>query len=87
MKSTVTGSLGWNPGSPGTNTSGFSALPGGFRNIVGGFFNIRDYAFFWSATEVGSNTDWHRDLNKFVGTVYRNDYNKTFGFSVRCLRD
>jgi uncharacterized protein (TIGR02145 family) len=27
--------LGWNPGGSGTNTSGFSALPGGFRQIDG----------------------------------------------------
>jgi uncharacterized protein (TIGR02145 family) len=56
LKSNVTNTsagvgLGWNPGSPGTNTSGFSALPGGYRNFDGSFYSIRSNAFFWSATE------------------------------------
>jgi uncharacterized protein (TIGR02145 family) len=35
----------------GTNTSGFSVLPGGYRNYDGSFYDISDNAFFWSATE------------------------------------
>ena len=95
MKSTVTNSsigsgLGWNPAipaSPGTNTSGFSALPGGYRNDTGGFNSIRFSAFFWSATEFASSYAWLRDLNRNNGNVYRSGYVKSFGSSVRCLRD
>ena len=93
MKSGVTNSsigsgLGWNPGSPGTNTSGFSALPGGYRNSDGSFDNVRNFAFFWSATENASTNAWYRSLNSFNGNVLRfNFYNKSLGASVRCLRD
>jgi uncharacterized protein (TIGR02145 family) len=94
MKSTVTNSsigsgLGWNPGSPGTNTSGFSALPGGYRGTGGSFFNIRGVAFFWSATEYASNAAWIRLLDNTNGDVLRLNTinNKSDGASVRCLRD
>jgi len=92
MKSTVTNSsigsgLGWNPGSPGTNTSGFSALPGGFRSLYGSFGFIRDFAFFWSATEFDFSSAWYRTLNNFNSNVSRYDSNKSVGYSVRCLRD
>ncbi len=94
MKSTITNTslgsgLGWNPGSPGTNTIGFSALPGGYRSNVGSFFNIRNFAFFWSATVYDNTTAWFLTLSSSNGNVYRNkDVNsKSFGASVRCLRD
>ena len=88
MKSTVTGSgLGWNPGSPGTNTSGFSVLPGGYRFSFGSFFSIRGYAFFWSATENDGSLAWYRDLNANGGLVNRSYSYKSVGASVRCLRD
>ena len=90
LKSTVTnpspGNLGWNPGSPGTNTSGFSGLPGGYRFINGSFFSINGIAFFWSSTEFVTNA-WTRYLNATDGNVYRDNSSKSFGASVSCLRD
>jgi uncharacterized protein (TIGR02145 family) len=87
MKSTSTL---WNvhsPPSPGTNTSGFSALPGGFRGTAGNWQKIRDEAYFWSASmDIGSNA-WRRYLDYNSGNVYRNSNAKARGHSVRCLRD
>jgi uncharacterized protein (TIGR02145 family) len=74
------------PPSPGNNTSGFSALPGGFRNNDGSFGGIRFDAFFWSATGSGSNA-WIRFLQYYYSYVYRFTSTKSFGASVRCLRD
>jgi uncharacterized protein (TIGR02145 family) len=71
----------------GTNTSGFSALPGGFRNNVGSFSSIRSYAFFWSASESGSNVAWFRSLFTSSSSVGRYINAKSVGASVRCLRD
>ena len=71
----------------GTNTSGFSALPGGARNTNGSFLSIRNFAFFWSATEIGNGGAWLRYLYLGNGSVVRGSYYKTFGASVRCLRD
>jgi uncharacterized protein (TIGR02145 family) len=71
----------------GTNTSGFSALPGGSRSNVGSFDYIRSTAFFWSATENDSTRAWYRILSYNDGSVTRYNYYKSFGYSVRCLRD
>jgi len=71
----------------GTNTSDFSALPGGRRNSAGTFFNIRNNAFFWSATEYDVNFAWYRSLSNFGGVSRGSDYDKSVGASVRCLRD
>jgi uncharacterized protein (TIGR02145 family) len=86
LKSTST-TLWQTPGFPGPDNYGFSALPGGGRNDVGSFSSIRDNAFFWSATEDGSNDAWRRSLSNANSNVSRRDYSKTSGFSVRCLRD
>ncbi len=98
MKSTVTNTavgsgLGWNPASPpnpGTNISGFSALPGGYRKPGGTFSDIRSLARFWSASERDSNYAWNRSLNTDDGGVNRGEFSgnaKSVGASIRCLRD
>jgi uncharacterized protein (TIGR02145 family) len=73
----------------GTNTSGFSALPGGFRTDLGFFYDIRGLAHFWSATEYEHrNIDgWHRSVFWWTDSVNRNFSGKSTGASVRCLRD
>ncbi len=82
------GTAYWNgPNTGATNESGFSALPGGFRYGGGSFDFIRSIAFFWSATEYASYYAWIRNLNLGHGGVYRGSDGKSFGASVRCLRD
>jgi len=68
-------------------TSGFSALPGGFRNDSGGTFNyLGYYGNWWGVLESGiSAYGFHLGyLSTGVGGNY---YNKSLGFSVRCVRD
>jgi uncharacterized protein (TIGR02145 family) len=88
--STLNIGLGWNPGSPpnpGTDNFDFSALPGGFRTNLP-FPSIRNFAWFWSATSNGiSGNAWYRDLNYNDSDVTRSDGNKSFGASIRCLKD
>ena len=84
MKSTS----GWNNNGNGTNSSGFSGLPGGYRNYDGTFYNIGNYGNWWSSTEFNTNNAWFRNLYYFNGNVLRlNSHFKEDGFSVRCLRD
>jgi uncharacterized protein (TIGR02145 family) len=88
MKSTSTL---WNtatPPSPGTDNFGFTALPGGYR--VDGSFRgeVRNLAFFWSATEDATTGNaWFRFLINDSSNVIRYSYYKSVGASVRCLRD
>ena len=78
---------GWYDDGNGTNSSGFSGLPGGYRDYVdGGFSSAGYYGSFWSSSPVGSNA-WYRLLDDDVETVYRFSYDLRGGFSVRCVRD
>ena len=93
LKSAVTNSpsgsgLGWDPGTAGTNISGFTALPGGLRlNGSGNSFLIRTEANFWSATGFGNGLARNWSLINTNGSVFRSDNDKKQGFSVRCLKD
>ena len=82
--------FGWDPeipASPGTDDYGFSALPGGNRSGAGFFNAIRNDAIFWSASEDFLIYAWHRNMGSYDGNVYRQANDKSFGASVRCLRD
>ncbi len=86
MKST--GTAYWNsPNEGATNESGFSALPGGYRENNGSFNDVRVFAFFWSATEGGSGYAWNFKLFFLNDGVFWYNNFKSYGASVRCLRD
>ena len=80
MKSTS----GWNNNGNGSNSSGFTGLPGGYR-VSNGFYNNGYYGNWWSASESGSYS-WKRELY-YVDDVYRNSNTRYNGFSARCVRD
>nr|NQU91147.1 hypothetical protein [Bacteroidota bacterium] len=58
----------------------------GNRNTNGSFNNLGSNTNFWSSSESGSNA-WNRNLNVSNATVNRNNNDKGYGFSVRCLQD
>lgn len=82
--------LGWDGGGNGTNSSGFSGLPGGYRYEYGSFYGIGHLGYWWSSTE---DTTYYQDLAlarplfNMNDEVFRNFPNKGWGCSVRCLRD
>lgn len=83
-----TGTTYWNsPNTGATNSSGFTALPGGNRYDYGTFFNVGSIALFWTTTEYNSSGAWARSLSYNIAEVYRGNYYKSNGFSVRCVRD
>ncbi len=82
-----TGTVGNTDYSEYRNKSGFSALPGGSRYYGGTFYGVGNYGNWWSSTEGGTSYAWYRSLFYNVSYVYRNDYPKELGFSVRCVRD
>ncbi len=71
----------------GTNESGFSGLPGGGRFSDGAFSLIGMYGSWWSSTENDSINAWYRVLGYNYINLFRNEYFKGDGWSVRCLRD
>ena len=69
------------------NSSGFTALPSGYRNYDGTYFTIGLYGFWWSSTEFSTALAYDRTMFYSSSLVYRLNYGKGNGFSVRCLRD
>jgi len=81
-----TGTTHWNtPNTGATNSSGFTALPGGYRYLSGSFNYIGNYGYWWSSTE-GTGSAWYRGMGYSYSSVNRYDNNKTYGYSVRCVR-
>jgi uncharacterized protein (TIGR02145 family) len=73
----------------GTNTSGFSGLPGGSRSdAIGDYYSLGYIGFWWSASEVGANDDaWYRYLDNQGAGVGEDGDTKMRGFCLRCVRD
>ena len=78
---------GWTTGN-GTNTSGFSALPGGVRYYGdGSFFNEGTLSYWWSSVEASATTAFYRRLDAGNDGVFREGTSKVAGKYVRCLKD
>ena len=82
MKSTT----GWNSSGNGTNASGFNAFPAGAYSWSS-FSSLGGYSYFWSSTEVSSTAAWRRFLSYADTGVVRSSFNKTSGYSCRCVKD
>lgn len=90
-KMKVTGTSTWaSPNSNATNSSGFAALPGGIRihGTSNFFVDLTYFSHFWSATEVNSTQAISRFIINSSGDITPySGFLKSFGLSVRCLRD
>ena len=82
---------GWDSDGNGTDSYGFSGLPGGFRNYTGQFLSIGLYGCFWSATEYINQYEpdivWYWPLRYNATSFNRDYYGKDYAFSVRCVKD
>lgn len=77
-------------GQNGTNLVGFSALPAGRRSSIGEYEKIGQGAYFWTSTE--DNLPWfeaadHRWIISSRKTIGRAPMGKTYGLSIRCIKD
>ena len=69
------------------DTYSFSALPAGIRNNSGYFNNEGNNTYFWSSTERRSDDAVNMILYYNDGSAYLSYYHKSYGFSVRCVKD
>ncbi len=84
MKTTT----GWAIGENGTNTSGFSALPGGYRFALDGSFQaIGSFTYWWASDYGDAVTTWYRRLDGSRTQVHRGATNKEGGKYVRCMKN
>jgi uncharacterized protein (TIGR02145 family) len=79
---------GWATGQNGTNTSGWSALPGGYRYGVDGSFQaLGTFSYWWSSTAADATQAWYRRLDGTSTQVYRFPVINQGGKYVRCLKN
>jgi uncharacterized protein (TIGR02145 family) len=72
----------WN----GSNSSGFTGLPGGDR-YSGGFNHSGSLGIWWSTSEYGSSAARKCYLTHAYSNCYQNSDSRIYGFSARCVRD
>lgn len=75
------------PNTGATDEVGFTALPAGYRDGTGVSGTLESYGMFWTATEDNDFNAWSRQLAADHADINRMQYGKTYGFSVRCVRD
>ena len=75
-------------GAPGNGTDdvGFGGLPAGFRTQRGDFFLGDRVAYFWSLTTLSPTTTTAHMLFDYDPKIFRIEYDKAMGMSVRCLK-
>lgn len=70
----------------------FSAVPAGYFFYSGGtnlqgFYGIKLYSCFWNSTEKDKNTASHWSISNYRSGLDWSYYDKSAGFSVRCMKD
>ena len=71
----------------GTNNFRFNALPGGHRSVSGLFSYVGNNGYWWSSTELSTSNAWYRYMDYNYSHVFRLNFSKSWGFSVRCVKD
>jgi uncharacterized protein (TIGR02145 family) len=71
----------------GTNTSGFTGYPGGSRYNTGVFQGLNTGKYAWSSTQKDETMSWYRSISYSYADLWRNNYYKDGGFSIRCIKD
>jgi len=84
-----TGTNHWtSPNTGATNETGFTALPGGIRDGTTGLFHFLGIvSYMWSSTQDSGIYAWYRSLGNDTAQIFRYDNYKSYGFSVRCVKD
>jgi len=71
----------------GSDSLGFSALPGGIRYTDGSFHDANLTGYWWTATENGARAAYFRDMLYLYDIVHGDNSDIASGLSVRCVKD
>ena len=83
-----TGTAHWpSPNTEATNSSGFTALPGGVRSTNGTFSTLGYFGNWWSSSQYLTANAWIRALNSSSDNAFRSNGPKSYGCSVRLIKD
>ena len=78
------------PNEGATNEIGFTALPGGYRDYDNGSFEgLGANGNWWSVAVNSGENSCYRKLNYNEASIlnYQANFGKSYGFSVRCVKD
>ena len=76
------------PNTGATDLIGFTALPGGFRDGSGGTFkSIGSVGCWWTGSQADGGKSWFYTIRNFSGSIEYDNYIRTFGLSVRCVKN
>ncbi|MFH1428479.1 MAG: FISUMP domain-containing protein [Candidatus Margulisiibacteriota bacterium] len=83
---------GWDCEPAGTKlllggSSGLNFLSAGNRNSAGSFLELGISSDIWSSTQFGVTEAWFQSVHEGDVEVNRNNFPKSSGFSIRCLKD
>lgn len=79
--------VGWYNDGNGTDAFGFSALPAGYSIDKDHFYDAGLFADFWSSTEYASKYAYDMYMKYNFEDALVTDFNKSYGYSVRCVKD
>jgi len=72
----------------GTNESAFNALPAGIRGDHDNAFNyLSKRSYFWTSVPMDMGRAWSYSFYSSDHKVHLNYFSKSYGFSVRCIKD
>lgn len=75
------------PNTGASNILNYSALPGGYRIHDGSFHNIYERGIWWTSSEIETSSSNARMLDYEYSSLIKRTYGKSFGLSVRCIKD
>lgn len=85
------GTVHWYSNPYATNLSGFTALPGGILNIDGKSYGIGSVGYWWLSDELtvlsGAKEGYNYQLSYDSRSLSVSGNEKSFGFSIRCIRN
>ncbi|WKZ25124.1 MAG: FISUMP domain-containing protein [Patescibacteria group bacterium] len=71
----------------GDDLVGFSSFVSGFRNVGGTFSSLSSLTYLWMSSSQSGSLAWSGGMNSSYSTVRRSALSKSYGWSVRCLKD
>ncbi|MBO7501184.1 MAG: fibrobacter succinogenes major paralogous domain-containing protein [Fibrobacterales bacterium] len=87
LKSQTGWRTNWRLDGYGNDAFGFSALASGWRKLDGDIVGAGGYANFWSSSEKAPTHAYLTSLSYDRQGIDRNNLEKAYGYSVRCVKD
>jgi uncharacterized protein (TIGR02145 family) len=85
--SSLKSKTGWQRGGNGKDEFGFTVMPSGFRVIDAIFSGLGQETKFWTQKSINGFTGWFFGMTMYNGYIDIWDAEKSYGFSVRCIKD